>query len=97
MRSEADVLGKMILFLSERYRRWFYARDQKVIRSGEPLLNKEEYFFDKEGIKTWLLTSKLPLRDEQGNIIGLVGVGRNITEEKRVQETLQHERNFCEH
>jgi len=38
--------------------------------------------------KNWLLTFKLPMRDDHGKIIGLVGIGREITEQKRVMETL---------
>jgi PAS domain S-box-containing protein len=54
------------------------------------MLNREEYFFDKEGRKHWLLTSKLPLRDEHGTITGLVGMGRDISEFKRRGEALRN-------
>ncbi|MCS6851140.1 MAG: response regulator [Gemmataceae bacterium] len=66
----------------------FYADEQHVIRSGQPLVNREEHVTDPEGRPLCLLTSKMPLRDTQGNIIGLVGICHDITERKRWEEAL---------
>jgi PAS domain S-box-containing protein len=91
--SEAEVLGKNDFdFYPKDIAAAFYADDQSVIQSGRPVLNKEEFFIDKDGKEHWLLTSKLPLRDEQGRITSLVGVGREITEQKRIEEALRHEK-----
>lgn len=90
--SEAEVLGKTDFdFYSAENAAAYYADDQSVIQSGKPVVNKEETILDKEGKKHWYSTSKLPLRDEQGRIIGLVGVGKEITEQKRVEGALRHE------
>ena len=43
---------------------------------------------NEEGKKRWLLTSKLPLRDQNGKIVGLIGVGRDITFKKQAEEVL---------
>ncbi|MFA9392832.1 MAG: PAS domain S-box protein [Prolixibacteraceae bacterium] len=67
----------------------FFADDQMVIKSGIPVYNREEYLFNKDGQKRWLLTSKLPLRDMDNQIIGLVGIGRDITSRKRAEEALK--------
>ncbi|RJP72765.1 MAG: PAS domain S-box protein [Ignavibacteriales bacterium] len=67
----------------------FYKDDQKVIEEGQSVINREEYFFDKNGNKTWLLTSKIPLYDQKGNINGLIGIGHNINEMKKSE--LLHE------
>ena len=93
--SESEVLGKddFLLFPAEIAER-FYADDMVVLETGTPVLNKEEYYLDKNGQKCWLNTSKLPLRDEKNQIIGLVGIGRDITQRKLVEESLQHERNL---
>jgi PAS domain S-box-containing protein len=91
--SEAEVLGKNDFdFYPKDIAAAFYADDQSVIQTGQPILNKEEFIIDKEGKEHWLLTSKLPLRDEQGRITSLVGVGREITEQKRIEEALRHEK-----
>lgn len=66
----------------------YYADEQKIIQTGQPLLNREEFTIDPEGNKQWLLTTKVPLHDSQGNIIGLVGISHDITKRKQVEEEL---------
>ncbi len=65
-----------------------------VIESGEPIFNREESFARADGGKRWLLTSKIPLRDYQGAVIGLVGIGRDITERKKAEDEVAQERIF---
>ena len=81
---EEDAIGKTDFdFFPPKVAEIFYNDDQKIIREGQPVFNREEFFFDKNGNKNWLLTSKLPLRDENGNTIGLIGIGHNITNRKK--------------
>jgi two-component system, sensor histidine kinase and response regulator len=61
----------------------FYADEQEIIRTGKPLINKEEFSGDISGSINWSLTTKVPLLDTSGNIIGIVGIGKDITERKR--------------
>jgi sigma-B regulation protein RsbU (phosphoserine phosphatase) len=91
-KTEAEAIGKsdFDLFPPDIAQK-FWEDDQKVIH-GEPVINREEYFLDDQGGKRWLLTSKLPLRDQNGSIIGLVGIGRDITKRKQAEETLDQER-----
>jgi len=91
-KSEAEILGKDDFALHPReLAEGFFADDQSVLQTGQPLINKEEYMINENGQKSWLLTSKLPLQDERGQIIGLVGIGRDITERRRMEETLRYE------
>ena len=87
--TEAEAIGKtdFDLFPQELAEK-FWAADQKVIQ-GEPVINREEYVLNEEGEKRWLLTSKLPLRDQSGKIVGLVGIGRDITERKQAEDALR--------
>ncbi len=88
-RTEAEAIGKSDFDLFPKdMAEQFWADDQKVIR-GEPVINREEFVLDEQGRKSWLLTSKLPLRDQDGKIVGLVGIGRNITERKQAEEALR--------
>jgi PAS domain S-box-containing protein len=67
----------------------YYEDEQTVMRTGLPLISQEERSFDsRTGEEAWLLTSKVPWRDRQGQIVGIMGIGRNITELKRAQEAL---------
>lgn len=89
-KSEAEVLGKNDFeFYSKEVAQRFFDDDQSIIRTGQAVLNREEFVFDKKGKKRWLLTSKLPLRNKEGHIIGLIGIGRDITDRKRAEEALQ--------
>ncbi|MBE7556488.1 MAG: PAS domain S-box protein [Anaerolineales bacterium] len=67
----------------------YYADDLEIIRSGQSLLNKEERVLDPTGQMIWALTTKIPLLDDQGQITGLVGIGREITNYKRLELQLQ--------
>jgi len=88
-KTEAEAVGKndFDLFPKEIAEQ-FWADDQKVIQ-GQPVINREEHFFDEEGRKRWLLTSKLPLHDQNGKIVGLMGIGRDITERKQAEDALR--------
>jgi len=66
----------------------FWAADRSVIDSGIPIINREEAGLDSQGKPVSVLTTKVPLCDGQGKIIGLVGTGRDITERKKAEETL---------
>jgi len=86
---EEEVLGKtdMELFPGKIGQRGF-ADDKKVIDSGNAIIDREEDFFDSKGVQRWLLTSKVPLRDKDGKIAGLVGISHDITKRKKVNEEL---------
>ena len=84
-----DVVGKTDFELyPTKMAEGFWAIDKQVLDSGKAVINLEEPGFDSQGNPVWVLTSKMPLHDSLGNIIGLVGVGRDITERKRAEEAL---------
>jgi PAS domain S-box-containing protein len=66
----------------------FADEENELMRTGKPLLNDEHTPPHKSGPKRWLLRTKLPLRDGAGNIIGLAGLGSDITERKRADEEI---------
>jgi len=88
-KNEAEVLGKtdIELFPGKIGERG-YGDDKKVINTGKPIFDLEEEFISGKGVKRWLLTTKIPLHDKDGNITGLVGIGHDITERKEIVEEL---------
>ncbi len=88
--SEDEVLGKtdLDLFNNDIGLRG-YEDDMRIMKSGDAIINKEEYFLDASGKMRWLLTTKIPVRDEQGRIIRLLGIGHDITVRKQNDEVLK--------
>ncbi len=84
-----DAIGRTDLEIYDReLAEETYADDMQVIRTGEPILNKEEYNpTDQE----WTLTSKVPWYDEDGEINGLIGVSRLITEKKEYERAIERQ------
>lgn len=67
----------------------FSEDDADVIRSGHPLLNREEPVLDRIGNKRWHSTTKVPIRNSEGKVTGLVAISRDITESKLAEQALQ--------
>ncbi len=63
--------------------------DQDITASGQPLLNRIEPVMDRRGNTRWHSTTKVPLRDPEGRVTGLVCIGRDITEQKESEERLR--------
>ena len=70
---------------AERYR----ADDREVMETGRPKLNYEEPQVKRDGTQRWLRTSKVPLHDKDGQVIGVLGTYEDITERKRAEEALR--------
>ena len=66
-----------------------YEKEQEIIRSGKPLVDEEELVVWPDGRETWVSTTKLPLLDQAGQIIGTFGISRDITERKQSEVALQ--------
>jgi diguanylate cyclase (GGDEF)-like protein/PAS domain S-box-containing protein len=85
----AEAIGRtdFDFFAADHARRWF-ADEQKLIRTGEPLVGLEERESWPDGRETWVSTTKVPLCDRQGEIVGLFGISRDITEKKQAETRL---------
>jgi PAS domain S-box-containing protein len=66
-----------------------YEKEQEIIRSGKPLVDVEELVVWPDGRETWVSTTKMPLLDQSGQIIGTFGISRDITERKQAEVALQ--------
>jgi sigma-B regulation protein RsbU (phosphoserine phosphatase) len=89
LKDPAAVLGKTDadLFAPEHAEAALHD-EQEILSTGQPLVNLEEKETWPDGRETWVSTTKLPLRDPSGQIIGTFGLSRDITEKKRAEEEL---------
>jgi PAS domain S-box-containing protein len=79
----ADLMGKTDLeLLPQEIAKKFFADEQEIVRTGKPMIDMEEYVFDESGGKNWILTTKVPLRNDHNEIFGVAGISRDITERK---------------
>jgi PAS domain S-box-containing protein len=91
----AETLGKTDFdFFTEEHARQAYEDEREIMRTGQPLIDTEEKETWRDGQVTWVSTTKMPLRDAQGHIIGTFGISRDITERKQVAEALARERDL---
>lgn len=65
------------------------ADDRRLLETGEPLVDKREEHEDADGRRRWYSTTKAPIRDGTGRIVGLVGVSRDITRRYEAEQALQ--------
>lgn len=54
-------------------------QDQHVLRTGRPIVERLELFWRKPNAPAWGLTSKFPIRDQSGRIVGIIGISKDLT------------------
>lgn len=86
---QSSVLGQSDLdsqLVPSEEAREGYEDDLAVLETGEPIIDHEEYYPSND---EWYLTSKVPRYDDDGAIVGLIGVSREITERRKAQQRLE--------
>lgn len=91
LRNPRELIGKSDFDLFS----WEHAQaamdaEKEIIRTGRPLINQEEKETWPDGRETWVSTSKLPLCDGEGKIIGTFGLSRDLTDRKVAEQQLAH-------
>ncbi|HTB83188.1 MAG TPA: ATP-binding protein [Candidatus Sulfotelmatobacter sp.] len=90
LKSADELKGKSDSdFFAEEYARPAFADEQEIIRTGNALIGKVEREIMKNGRESWALTSKMPLRDKSGRIIGTFGISKDITVIKKTEARLE--------
>ncbi len=89
--SPEEMIGKTDFdFHDAEDARGFYENEQHIMATGEPMLAVEERIIRKHtGDEYWVFTSKIPLHAEDGTIVGIIGIGRDITERKQAESALR--------
>ncbi len=86
----ADIVGKTDFdFFTEEHARPAYEDEQSIVRTGEPVLGLEEKETWPDGSVSWVSTSKMPLRDEAGKIVGSFGISSDVTARKQAELALE--------
>ena len=92
--SPEEMIGKTDFdFLSEDQARKIFIDDQSIMQSGKPIINKEEKITHSDGSERWVSVTKIPYYNAEGNIIGTMGITRDITEWKKLKEKIGKELN----
>jgi PAS domain S-box-containing protein len=86
-----QVIGKTDFdFFPKELAEQYFADEQRVMETGEALISREEpNYYPVTDSWGWHLTTTVPLRDLQGEVIGLVGVSRDITSHKQMEEAMR--------
>jgi serine/threonine-protein kinase len=87
---QGDVLGKTLRdVLAEEYARRGEAEDEEIFRTGRPVVAKDVKVTWADGRTSWVSTTKMPLRDLHGSVVGTFGIARDITKRKQAEEALR--------
>lgn len=89
-----DLIGKSDFdFWSQQTAKEAADDEQRIIKTGQPMVGKIEKLVHPDGRVTWDYTTKLPLRDSKGQIIGICGINKDFTTIKKMEDELAEERN----
>ena len=87
--SPQELIGKSDLELCPWETAQKYLADEReVIESGRPMIDSEEYVLAPDAGKIWIATTKAPLRNDRGEVVGVIGVSRDITR-RRLADALR--------
>ena len=90
--SAEQVIGKSDFdFFSDEHAVAAFEDEQRIIETGEPIVAKIERETFHDRIDAWVSTTKLPLRDDDGLIIGTFGMSRDVTAQVMAEQALAHQ------
>jgi len=91
LKAQADALGKSTLdFFPGARGEQALADDREVLSGGAAIINQEKSDFGAGAQAHWSLTTKVPLHDRHGEIVGIVGISHDITRRKQAEEEIRH-------
>lgn len=90
LKDPREAIGKTDFdFFSDEHAQQAFQDEQNIIKTGKPIINYEEKetWYNKD--YKWVYTTKMPLYDKEGEIIGTFGISRDITERKKIEEKIK--------
>jgi PAS domain S-box-containing protein len=94
---EEETIGKSVIdFFGPEIAKPFIEDDQRIILTGRVIVNREETIVSSTGETKYLLTTKVPIKDKDNKITGIVGISRDITKQKEVELDLRNSKYFLE-
>jgi PAS domain S-box-containing protein len=97
LKSPQEAIGKTDFdFFEQKEAKGYYADEQEIIQTGKPLVDNEESKSWPDGTVTWVSTTKMPLRNEKGDILGIFGIARDITARKLAEIEIQDSIRYAE-
>lgn len=87
-----ELIGKDDFdIFTEEHAKVYFEHEEGVIKNGTTLGQHEEPYYNHKGELGWVCTTKNPVFDDAGNVVGLIGISKDITEMKKHQETIAHQ------
>ena len=83
-------------YFPEAHSKMAYRDEQRVMANDHPMIAKEELVTNDKGEHYWVTATKVPLRNEDDQIIGIMGISRDINRQKRMEENLRREKYFSD-
>lgn len=89
----ADLIGKTDFdVFADQHALWARVDEENIMNTGTPIVDKLEHVAWADGHDTWAIVTKLPLRDEAGEIIGTFGISKDVTAAKHTEDALDKTR-----
>jgi len=90
VKSVNELIGKTDFdYFTKEHADLAFNDEQEIIKTGNPIEVKVEKETHPDGRITWVSTTKIPRYDEEGNIIGILGISRDVTKRKELEEKLK--------
>ena len=93
LKDPQDAIGKTDLdFQPPDLAKQFVDEEKKIIETGSPIINRIEFNPKEDGSPRWLSATKTPVKDSQGDLLGTIGISRDITRQRLAEEREQQRR-----
>lgn len=90
LKDPSDAVGKTVFdFFPKAFAQAVTEAEQEILKHGTPVLDQEEKVVGPDGKNRWVLTTKLPMRDASGAIIGTFGLSRDLKHQKHAEQKVR--------